>query len=183
MAGVISGVLGEVVDAIAIFALNAVIDFYREFSAEKSIAALRKMTAPRAKVVRDGGVSVVPAAEVVPGDSLELEAGDIEEWEWKRAQQPWSMKTNTTAGDDRRRLLPAKDQNETNDSAREQGGAEDDGAGGLGRGGDDLRGCGGPGRGLGEAGRDQPEAEGDHGDGDYAEGDAHAFPYATAGTG
>ena len=83
----ISGALGEVVDAIAIFALNAVIDFYRELSAEKSIAALRKMTAPRAKVVRDGGVTVVPAAEVVPGDSLELEAGDIEEWEWKRAQR------------------------------------------------------------------------------------------------
>ncbi|MGV3532625.1 MAG: cation-translocating P-type ATPase, partial [Chthoniobacteraceae bacterium] len=53
------------------------IGFYQEFSAERSIAALRKMTAPRAKVVRDGNMSVVPAAEVVPGDLLELEAGDL----------------------------------------------------------------------------------------------------------
>ena len=80
VAGVVSGVLGEGVDAIAILAivvLNAVIGFYQEFSAEKSIAALRKMTAPRAKVVRDGSVTVVPSAEVVPGDILELEAGDL----------------------------------------------------------------------------------------------------------
>jgi P-type Ca2+ transporter type 2C len=80
VAGVISGILGERVDAIAILAivvLNAVIGFYQEFSAEKSIAALRKMTAPRAKVVRDGTVTVVPAGEVVPGDILELEAGDL----------------------------------------------------------------------------------------------------------
>jgi Ca2+-transporting ATPase len=80
VAGVISGVLGEGVDAIAILAivvLNAVIGFYQEFSAEKSIAALRRMTAPRAKVRRDGHVIVVPSAEVVPGDILEIESGDL----------------------------------------------------------------------------------------------------------
>ena len=79
-AGLISGFLGETVDAIAILAivvLNAVIGFYQEFSAEQSIAALRKMTAPQAKVLRDGQVTAVPAANVVSGDILVLEAGDL----------------------------------------------------------------------------------------------------------
>ena len=79
-AGVISGVLGEVVDAIAILAivvLNAVIGFYQEFSAEKSIAALKRMTAPQAKVWRDGQVISIPASGVVTGDLLALEAGDL----------------------------------------------------------------------------------------------------------
>jgi len=80
VAGIISGVLGEMVDAIAILAivvLNAVIGFYQEHSAEKSIAALKKMAAPQAKVWRDGAIKAVPAAEIVAGDVLELEAGDL----------------------------------------------------------------------------------------------------------
>jgi Ca2+-transporting ATPase len=79
-AGVISGVLGEVVDAIAILAivvLNAVIGFYQEFKAEKSIAALKKMTAPQAKVRRDGKVTLISASGIVAGDILTLEAGDL----------------------------------------------------------------------------------------------------------
>jgi Ca2+-transporting ATPase len=79
-AGVISGMLGEVVDAIAILAivvLNAVIGFYQEFNAEKSIAALKKMTAPRAKVRRDDKVTSIPASGIVTGDILVMEAGDL----------------------------------------------------------------------------------------------------------
>ena len=79
-AGVISGVLGEAVDAIAILAiviLNAVIGFYQEFNAEKSIAALKKLTAPQAKVRRDGKVTSIPASGIVAGDIIELEAGDL----------------------------------------------------------------------------------------------------------
>ena len=79
-AAVLSAVLGEWIDCIAvltIIALNAVIGFYQEFSAEKSIAALRHLTAPQARVWRDGKLTQVPAADVVRGDVLELEAGDI----------------------------------------------------------------------------------------------------------
>ena len=80
VAGVVSGLLGEVVDAIAILAivvLNATIGFYQEYNAEKSVAALKKMAAPQAKVRRDGQVISIPAAGIVVGDILELEAGDL----------------------------------------------------------------------------------------------------------
>jgi P-type Ca2+ transporter type 2C len=80
VAGVISGVLGEMLDVVAILAivvLNAAIGFYQEFSAEKSSAALQKMTAPQAKVVRGGEAIVVAASGIVTGDVLALEAGDI----------------------------------------------------------------------------------------------------------
>ena len=79
-AGAISAVMGEVVDASAILAivvLNAAIGFYQEFNAEESIAALKKMTAPRAKVRRDGAITSIPASEIVVGDILALEAGDL----------------------------------------------------------------------------------------------------------
>ena len=80
VAGVISGALGEGVDAIAILAivvLNALIGFYQEFSAEKSIASLKRMTAPHAKVRRDGIITLVPASGIVLGDILAFEAGDL----------------------------------------------------------------------------------------------------------
>ncbi|HEX2877791.1 MAG TPA: cation-translocating P-type ATPase [Polyangiaceae bacterium] len=79
-AGIISGLLGELVDTIAIFAivaLNAGIGFYQELKAERSLDALKKLTAPQAKVRRDGQLQLVPAASVVVGDVLVLEAGDV----------------------------------------------------------------------------------------------------------
>jgi len=79
-AGVVSGVLGEGVDAIAILAivvLNAAIGFSQEFKAEKSLAALKRSGAPQAKVWRDGQLASVPASGVVIGDLLVLEAGDL----------------------------------------------------------------------------------------------------------
>jgi Ca2+-transporting ATPase len=79
-ASVISGALGEVADAIAIgtiLVINALVGFFQEFRAEKAMLALRSMTAPRARVRRDGRALTISAAEVVPGDLLLLEAGDV----------------------------------------------------------------------------------------------------------
>ena len=76
----VSAALGEQVDAAAIaaiVALNAAIGFFQEFRAERAIAALRAMTAPRARVIRDGRQALIPAEAVVLGDVLALEAGDV----------------------------------------------------------------------------------------------------------
>lgn len=66
-------------DAIAIgliVVLNAVLGFYQERRAEAALDALKKMQTPNARVRRGDQVKIVPAATVVPGDILELEAGD-----------------------------------------------------------------------------------------------------------
>ena len=80
VAAVVSGVLGDIVDAVAITVivlLNAVIGFAQEQRAEQAMSALRSMTAPRATVRRGGERRVIPAREVVVGDRLVLEAGDV----------------------------------------------------------------------------------------------------------
>jgi Ca2+-transporting ATPase len=79
-ASVVSAALGELLDATAIGAIvivNAAIGFFQEYRAERAVTALRSMTAPRARVMRDGHGAMVPADTIVPGDLLALEAGDV----------------------------------------------------------------------------------------------------------
>ncbi len=77
-AALVSGFLGEWVDAgaiLAIVVLNAILGFVQQYRAEKSLAALRKLSAPSAHIVRDGQHLSVSTDQIVPGDLLEMEAG------------------------------------------------------------------------------------------------------------
>ena len=75
---IISLFLGEYLDASAIMAivvLNAVLGVVQESKAEEALAALKKMAAPEARVIRSGHIHTVPARQLVPGDVVLLEAG------------------------------------------------------------------------------------------------------------
>ncbi len=78
-AAIISGALGEWLDAGAILAivlLNGILGFIQEERAQRALAALRKLSSPFPKVIREGRAVTIPAPELVPGDLIELEAGD-----------------------------------------------------------------------------------------------------------
>jgi P-type Ca2+ transporter type 2C len=79
-AAVISGLIGDVKDTIAIIVivvLNAVIGFVQEYRAERAMAALKAMAAVSARVLRNGEIVALSASEIVPGDVVVLEAGNV----------------------------------------------------------------------------------------------------------
>ena len=79
VASLVSLALGEVVDATAIIAivvLNSILGLVQESRAERALAALKKMAAPNAQVIRDGHQIALPSRELVPGDIVLLEAGN-----------------------------------------------------------------------------------------------------------
>ena len=76
----IAVILGAWVDAIVIAVivlLNALIGFYQEYAAEQSLAALKRMTKPLARVVREGKDYDISSSDLVPGDVIILKAGDV----------------------------------------------------------------------------------------------------------
>jgi Ca2+-transporting ATPase len=76
---ILSFILGEKLDAIVIIIIlifNAIFGFIQEYRAERSIEALKKLTALRAKVLRQNKIITVPASELVPGDIIILSEGD-----------------------------------------------------------------------------------------------------------
>lgn len=71
------GELFEPALILLIVILNAIMGVMQESKAEKALDALKSMSAPHARVIRDGKESVIDAAELVPGDIIKLEAGDF----------------------------------------------------------------------------------------------------------
>jgi Ca2+-transporting ATPase len=80
IAAVISFFIGDARDTIIILVivmLNALVGFVQEYNAEKAIEHLKKLSASKAEVIREGGkVFIIPASELVPGDIILLDAGD-----------------------------------------------------------------------------------------------------------
>jgi P-type Ca2+ transporter type 2C len=80
VAAIVSFIVGETTDAIviiAIIAANAIVGYIQEYKAEESIRMLQKMAAQHALVVREGKHSDIEALQLVPGDIISLEAGNV----------------------------------------------------------------------------------------------------------
>ncbi|MBK9324245.1 MAG: HAD-IC family P-type ATPase [Bdellovibrionaceae bacterium] len=75
----VTAVLGEVTDSVAIaiiVIINSLIGYFQETKAEAAVEALKKLSAPKARVLRDGNILEVMGSDLCPGDILILEAGD-----------------------------------------------------------------------------------------------------------
>ena len=80
VAAIISALLGDITDTIVIIAiviLNAVVGFVQEYRAEKAMEALKKMAVSNALVIRNNSVTTISSTQLVPGDIIVLEAGNI----------------------------------------------------------------------------------------------------------
>jgi Ca2+-transporting ATPase len=79
VASIVSGLVGEISDALVIIAIvvvNAILGIIQEGKAEKALEALKRMSAPNARVCREGHIEIIPARSLVPGDIVLIEAGD-----------------------------------------------------------------------------------------------------------
>jgi len=79
-AAVVAGLLGDTKNTIAIGAivlLYAILGFVQEYRAEQAIAALKKLSVPEVRVIRDGKLVPLSARDLVPGDILQLETGNV----------------------------------------------------------------------------------------------------------
>ncbi|WP_276363514.1 cation-translocating P-type ATPase [Daejeonella sp. H1SJ63] len=80
IAAIISGIAGDLTDSIIILTIifiNALIGFIQEYKAEKAMESLKNMSGSRAQVLRDNKTVKINATELVPGDIIRLEAGDV----------------------------------------------------------------------------------------------------------
>ena len=78
-AAVLAGILGDWFDTAAILAIvvmNAILGFVQEQRAERAMGALKRLSAPQAKVRREGSIALIPAEQLVVGDIILLESGD-----------------------------------------------------------------------------------------------------------
>jgi P-type Mg2+ transporter len=79
-AAILAGVLGELIDSafILVFILiNTVLGFFQEYRSEQALKVLQKYTLSHARVLRDGAEQLIPTTELVPGDIVLVEPGDI----------------------------------------------------------------------------------------------------------
>jgi len=96
IATAISLVLGEMVDALVILAIvfvSAIIGFSEEYRGEKALEALKRLAAPKARVIRNGNDLEIPSRELVPGDLIVLRVGDRVPAD-ARLVEAWNLQTN-----------------------------------------------------------------------------------------